>query len=123
MANNLLTSASQIITSTNNVAGDALNNLLNINSGELSSTLNDINSKNQAIIDRQTRQAEQLNEISEKEKLILTRSRMLQISQDRNAYKKKIIYSLIALILFIFIATIMIYVLFKRKAGLSNMAK
>ena len=123
MANTLLTSASQIITSNNNVAGDALNNLLNINSGQLSSTLNDINSKNQAIIDRQTRQAEQLNEISEKEKLILTRSRMLQISQDRNAYKKKIIYSLIALILFIFIATIMIYVLFKRKAGLSNMTK
>jgi hypothetical protein len=123
MVNTLLTSASQIITSNNNVAGDALNNLLNINSGQLSSTLNDINSKNQAIIDRQTRQAEQLNEISEKEKLILTRSRMLQISQDRNAYKKKIIYSLIALILFIFIATIMIYVLFKRKAGLSNMTK
>ena len=29
----------------------------------------------------------------DKEKLILTRSRMLQISQDRNSYKKKVIYS------------------------------
>lgn len=123
MPNTLVTSASGIITSTNNVASSTLNNLLDINSNDLNASLNDINSKNQAIIDRQTRQAEQLNEISEKEKLILTRSRMLQISQDRNAYKKKIIYSLIALILFIFIATIMIYVLFKRKAGLSNMTK
>ena len=43
---------------------------------------------------------------------------MLQISQDRNSYKKKVIYSLIALILFIFIGTIMTYVLFIRKAGM-----
>ena len=111
---------SDIITSTNNVAGSTLNNLLGASGSDLSSTLNDINSKNQAILDRQVRQAEQLNEISEKEKLILTRSRMLQISQDRNAYKKKIIYSLIALILLIFIGTIMIYVLFRRKSGLGS---
>lgn len=119
MAQDLTSIASNIITSTNNVAGTTLNSLLNANGADLSATLNDINSKNQAIIDRQLRQAEQLNEISEKEKLILTRSRMLQISQDRNAYKKKIIYSLIALILLIFIGTIMIYVLFKRKSGLN----
>lgn len=120
MAQDLTSIASNIITSTNNVAGSTLNSLLNANGADLSATLNDINSKNQAIIDRQLRQAEQLNEISEKEKLILTRSRMLQISQDRNAYKKKIIYSLIALILLIFIGTIMIYVLFKRKSGLNT---
>jgi len=119
MPQDLTSIASNIITSTNNVAGTTLNSLLNANGADLSATLNDINSKNQAIIDRQLRQAEQLNEISEKEKLILTRSRMLQISQDRNAYKKKIIYSLIALILLIFIGTIMIYVLFKRKSGLN----
>jgi hypothetical protein len=45
---------------------------------------------------------------------------MLQISQDRNSYKKKVIYSLIALILFIFIGTIMTYVLFIREAGMAK---
>jgi hypothetical protein len=53
--------------------------------------------------------------ITHKEKLLLTRSRMLQISQDRNSYKKKIIYSLIALIFFIFIITLVIYVYYTRK--------
>ena len=45
---------------------------------------------------------------------------MLQISQDRNAYKKKIIYSLIALIFAIFIFTLVMYVLFIRKIGMTK---
>jgi len=79
-----------------------------------------IGSKNSLIREKQERQIEQIKEIEDKEKLILTRSRMLQISQDRNSYKKKVIYSLIALILFIFIGTIMTYVLFIRKAGMAK---
>jgi hypothetical protein len=91
---------------------------------QMNLSLSDIESKNSAIRDKQLRQIEQLKEIEDKEKLILTRSRMLQISQDRNSYKKKVIYSLIALILFIFIGTIMTYVLFIRKAGMvKNNAK
>jgi hypothetical protein len=85
---------------------------------QMNLALSDIDSKNSAIKNKQQRQLEQLREIEDKEKLILTRSRMLQISQDRNSYKKKVIYSLIALILFIFIGTIMTYVLFIRKAGM-----
>ena len=91
-------------------------NINNIQQMNLS--LSDIETKNSAIREKQQRQIEQLKEIEDKEKLILTRSRMLQISQDRNSYKKKVIYSLIALILFIFIGTIMTYVLFIRKAGM-----
>ena len=86
----------------------------------INSTLTDISLKNNSIRDKQERQIEQLKEIEDKEKLILTRSRMLQISQDRNSYKKKIIYTLIALILFIFIATIMTYVFFMRKSSMSK---
>jgi len=86
----------------------------------INGALNDISLKNNAIRDKQQRQIEQLKEIEDKEKLILTRSRMLQISQDRNSYKKKIIYTLIALILFIFIATIMTYVFFMRKSSMSK---
>ena len=114
-----LTSQSYIGTSNSNTYQQTIDSIQQMNS-----SLSDIESKNSAIRDKQMRQIEQLKEIEDKEKLILTRSRMLQISQDRNSYKKKVIYSLIALILFIFIGTIMTYVLFIRKAGMvKNNAK
>ena len=78
--------------------------------------LSNIQVKNTELIKKQVRQQQQLRELEDKEKLILTRSRMLQIAQDRNAYKQKIIYSFVALILLIFICTILIYVLFTRKS-------
>jgi len=80
------------------------------------SNLSNIQVKNRELLKKQVRQQQQLRELEDKEKLILTRSRMLQIAQDRNAYKQKIIYSFIALILLIFICTILIYVLFTRKS-------
>jgi Flp pilus assembly protein TadB len=90
---------------------------INNNSALLAeSNLANIQVKNAELIKKQVRQQQQLRELEDKEKLILTRSRMLQIAQDRNAYKQKIIYSFIALILLIFICTILIYVLFTRKS-------
>jgi Fe2+ transport system protein B len=80
------------------------------------SMLDELEQKNKILLEKQLIQKNQLKEIEEKEKLLLTRSRMLQISQDRNSYKKKIIYSLIALIFGIFILTLVMYVLFIRKA-------
>jgi len=82
--------------------------------------LNDISmmelqNKNIDLVNKNRIQVDQLKEIEEKEKLLLTRSRMLQISQDRNGYKKKIIYTLIAVIFLILIITIVMYVLFTRK--------
>jgi predicted PurR-regulated permease PerM len=78
-------------------------------------SIQDLNAKNSNLQTKEQIQLDQLKEIQEKEKLLLTRSRMLQISQDRNSYKKKIIYSLIALIFAIFIITIVIYVFFIKK--------
>ena len=78
-------------------------------------SLQELGTKNQELNEKKQIQLDQLKEIEEKEKLLLTRSRMLQISQDRNAYKKKIIYSLIAVIFAIFIFTLVMYVLFIRK--------
>lgn len=66
---------SQQIRDNMNVQGQAIANL---------------NVKNKELIDKQKIQFEQLKEIQDKEKLLLTRSRMLQISQDRNSYKKKL---------------------------------
>ncbi len=80
----------------------------------------DIDAKNQELLEKQMRQKQQLNEIDEKNKLILTRERMLQLSQEENSYKKKIIYSLIAIILLILILTLSTYVYFSRKKGGSN---
>ncbi len=84
-------------------------------------SLTEIQEKNQELNEKRLRQIEQMKEIEEKEKLILTRSRMLQIAQERNSYKKKIIYSLIAAILAIFIFTILMYVFYTRK--LAGVAK
>jgi hypothetical protein len=86
-------------------------------------TLKDIEKKNNELKQKKNIQMQQLKEIEDKEKLLLTRSRMLQIAQDRNSYKKKIIYSLIALIFAIFIFTIVIYIFFKRKISLIKNTK
>ena len=103
-----------------------LSNLMTASNANLSmvnSTYNNISAKNAELLEKQNAQKEQVKEISDKEKLISTRTRMLQVVQTRNAYKKKIIYSLIALILFLFIGTIMIYVFFTRKAAMANSGK
>jgi len=103
-----------------------LNNLMTVSNQNLSmvkTTYNNISVKNAELLEKQNAQKEQIKEITDKEKLISTRIRMLQVVQTRNAYKKKIIYSLIALILFLFIGTIMIYVFFTRKAAMANSGK
>jgi predicted PurR-regulated permease PerM len=82
--------------------------------------LNQINSKNSNIYQKQQIQINQLKEIEDKEKLLLTRSRMLQIAQDRNSYKKKIIYTLLSVIFAIFILILVVYVLFTRKLSMSK---
>ena len=80
-----------------------------------STYLSNINQKNTELLQKQQIQIQQLKEIQDKEKLLLTRSRMLQIAQDRNSYKKKIIYTLLAIIFGIFILILVVYVLFTRK--------
>jgi len=77
-------------------------------------SLSDIQLKNQQLLQKQKIQKEQLLEIQEKEKLLLTRSRMLQIVQDKNAFKKKIIYTLLSIIFIIFIISLALYVYFSK---------
>ena len=78
-----------------------------------------LNIKNKELEEKQMIQLNQMKEIQDKEKLLLTRSRMLQISQDRNSYKKKIIYSLLAVVFAIFILALVMYVLFTRKGSMA----
>ena len=55
--------------------------------------------------------------IYDKNKLFITHPRMLQVSRDKNAYKLKIIYTLLAVIILIFIASLGIYVFMSKKGG------
>ena len=51
----------------------------------------------------------QINQIQDKSEIALTRSRMLEIAQERNIYARKMYYSLIAFILFIIVMALFIY--------------
>lgn len=70
--------------------------------------------KNKNLLEKNTINLEQEKAIVSKQKLFLTRARMLQVSRDKNSYKLKIIYTLLAFILFIFIASLGIYVFLKK---------
>ena len=79
-----------------------------------------ISLKNQNLIDKNQINLEQEKAIIDKNKLFLTRSRMLQVSRDRNSYKLKIIYTLLALILLIFTASLGVYIFFRKKGSKGN---
>lgn len=81
----------------------------------LSGTTDEMDAKNILLAQKQERQVEQQAEIDDKTNLILTRSRMLQIAEERNMYKKKIIFTLLAVILLILIITLTTYVFFSKK--------
>lgn len=76
------------------------------------SILQEIELKQKELEEKKRLELNQAKEIEDKGKVLLTRSRMLQINQDRSSYRKKIIYSLLAIIFAIFIITIIIYILF-----------
>ena len=97
------------------------NNKINTYEDKINSKLNsqteairELEIKNEELADKQNIQMQQLKEIEDKEKLLLTRSRMLQISQDRNSYKSKIIYLLFVAIFIVIITILMFYTFFKR---------
>ena len=84
-------------------------------SGANSNINSTISEKNNNLIQKNKINLQQEIAIADKQKLLLTRSRMLQISMDKNAYKTKIMYTLIAIILFIFISTLGIYAFVSKK--------
>jgi len=74
-----------------------------------------VNNKNSIIDKKEKIQMQLLKEIESKEKLLLTRSRMLQISQDRNSYKQTLIYTSIASAIIIFILVLVIFSIIRKK--------
>ncbi len=59
--------------------------------------------------EKEARLAQQTLDIQDKSRIVLTRSRMLEIAQERNIFARKMFYSLIALIIFIIVVTLVIY--------------
>jgi hypothetical protein len=77
-------------------------------------TFEDLRKKNTSLIQKYEIQTNQLKEISEKEKVYNKNSKMLQIIQSRNSFKRKIISTLIAAIFLFLIITIATFVYYKR---------
>lgn len=61
------------------------------------------------VTDKYNSMLSQATEVDEKEKQVLTRSRMLQIAQERNIFARKLFYTLVAVIALILVLTLFIY--------------
>jgi hypothetical protein len=78
--------------------------------------ITDIDNKNNIIQNKQEIQLQLMYDIENKEKLLLTRSRMLQIATDRNSYKQQLVYTSIFLATILILLIIVIYTfVLKRK--------
>lgn len=55
-------------------------------------------------------------DIEQKMEILATRDRMLQLSQERNAYKKKVIYVLLSVIIALLVSIVSAYVYFGKKS-------
>jgi hypothetical protein len=71
--------------------------------------------KADALEEKQKQVYGQIKEIEDKTILLETRDKMLELSIDRNLYKKKVIYSLFSVILAFVILMICFYAFFKTK--------
>jgi hypothetical protein len=97
--------------STNDTTSTILNDM-----GEILTQQNSmLQQQNEQLEDKRLRNEIQLNAIEAKKNVINTRARMLQIAQENNVYKQKIIYTLIAFIFAVFIAILVMYVFYSKK--------
>ena len=96
---------------------NGLNQIKNDIMSKLSTTKDNIQQQrgqitnlNSKIDEKRQRLMRQEEEIAEKQKIILTRNRMLNLSQANNSYNNKIIYVLVSLIFAFFIIMLLMYV-------------
>lgn len=68
----------------------------------MATSINDIKNKESRIL-------QQTLDLEDKERIVLTRSRMLEIAQERNIFARKMFYTLISVIIFIMVLTLVIY--------------
>ncbi len=68
----------------------------------MSSSVNDLKNKESRIL-------QQTLDLEDKNRIVLTRSRMLEIAQERNIFTRKMFYTLMAVIILIIVITLVIY--------------
>ena len=102
---------------TNNQIKEINNYLLTANA-EIMTKKVDIDKKAQQISEKQKQVYGQSQEIDDKMKLLDTRNKMLQLSIDQNIYKKKVIYSLLSVIIALIVGMIFFYTFFSKKMTL-----
>lgn len=69
----------------------------------------DLRTNEMSLEEKQAQILAQESEIDNKKKLLLTRDRMLQLSIEKNVYKKKVIYTLLSIIIVIIIMMLVGY--------------
>lgn len=74
-----------------------------------------IEEKSKQISEKQKQVYGQSQEIEDKIKLLDTRNKMLQLSIEQNVYKKKVIYSLLSVIIALLVGMIFFYTFFSKK--------
>jgi hypothetical protein len=77
--------------------------------GQINTQSAELKSGEQELSERQARILAQQREIDNKKKLVESRNRMLQLSIEKNVYKKKVIYSLISAIIAVLILMLLGY--------------
>ena len=91
-----------------------LKDMISQKKGNIKSIDNLIQQKDQELYRKMTQHKYQQHELDYKRQLMETRNRMLQLSQEKNVYKTKVIYSLISIILLLVIVVLAVYINFSK---------
>lgn len=97
---------------------EAQNNLARTHSNlqaEMQVLAESIDKERQVLNSNNSAFSQYANKIRDKMELLATRDRMLQLSQERNVYKKKVIYVLFAVIITLIVAGISVYTFLGKK--------
>ena len=88
-----------------NATNDQLKNITE----NIGNTSSDIDKMNGLIDEKRQRLIRQEAEIAQKKKIILTRNRMLNISEANNRYNQKLIYTFVSIVFGLFIIMLVLY--------------
>lgn len=105
-------------------ATDQLNNVkTNILStqAQIDRQNSEIENKSLQLEQKQKQVFGQSQEIEDKMRVLETRNKMLQLSIEKNIYKKKVIYTLLAVIIAIFAGMLLMYSFFNKTGSANNL--
>jgi len=96
----------------------SINIYLTDTKAEIMKKQSDIQKKADQISEKQKQVYGQSQEIEDKIKLLETRNKMLQLSIDQNVYKKKVIYSLLSVIIALIVGMLFFFTFFTKKINM-----